>query len=842
MRVTPTVAAMPLLLVLLTWLSVRAINSDAELFDRALAALDHVVVLENALNRDALSARSGMLRNYDPLVGEVNGLKGALGRLHKTAAGDADQTAAVDRLAASVSRQEELIEQFKSNNALLQNSLAYFQLFYARLVASDRDETLAPAVVALAASMLQLTLDTSPVAVREVEDRLDGLAALSAPSGEAGAVQALLAHGRLLHDLLPATDNVLKALFAVPIKPERATLRTIILARQSASRETARGFRVVLYTTSLVLLALLVHLGVQLRARARALQRRAAFEHVMAGISMRFIDAEPQDIGAHIELALARMAACVGADRTYFLVRGPSPQIYTWCRRGLMFEPGWPDRVLALMTWFSPTAEGIIYIPDASRLPPGEDKDAMAAIGLQGWACVSRTGADGVVTILGFDALRQPCHITQSAELGLLPMALETIANAVRRQFLERERGRLEMRLQQARRMETVGALASGIAHNFNNIVGAILGYAEMAEAHLASDSRPARNLDEIRRAGERARDLVDQILAFGRRHDVQRMPLSVKALVAEATSLLHASLPARIELIVSAVPDAATVSGEPGQLQQVILNLCNNAAQAMNGAGRIALETDVHEITRARPLSHGDLAPGHYARIAVSDAGRGMDDAIIERIFEPFFTTRPTGNGLGLATVREIVREHGGMMHVWSRPDGGSRFEIWLPCVAAAAPLPRRAAPTLPLGRGETVLIVDDESERLLRDEEILAALGYEPVGFVRVGEALAACRAAPDRFDVLLVGHLTPTGSALELATALHESAPDLPILLATASADEIAADALVAAGIFEVVRRPLNTIEIATALTRCLAGSGTGDRRATAVTEFSIPETTS
>ena len=173
-------------------------------------------------------------------------------------------------------------------------------------------------------------------------------------------------------------------------------------------------------------------------------------------------------------------------------------------------------------------------------------------------------------------------------------------------------------------------------------------------------------------------------------------------------------------------MPEAAVISGQPGQLQQVIINLCNNAAQAMDQAGRVEIETDVHQITGLRSLSHGDiLRPGRYVRVAVSDAGRGIDEITLEHIFEPFFTTRLDGNGLGLATVREIVREHGGAMNVWSAPGVGSRFEVWLPCIAAAALAPRGEAPTLWLGRGETVLVIDDASERLLGDEEMLAALG---------------------------------------------------------------------------------------------------------------------
>jgi nitrogen-specific signal transduction histidine kinase/CheY-like chemotaxis protein len=395
---------------------------------------------------------------------------------------------------------------------------------------------------------------------------------------------------------------------------------------------------------------------------------------------------------------------------------------------------------------------------------------------------------------------------------------LNAIVGAFRRGILEREKVRLETRLQQARRMETVGALASGIAHNFNNILGAILGHTEIAEAKLASDNGAARNLDAIRRAGERARDLVDQILAFGRRRDARRRPVSVQALVAEAESLLHASLPSRINLAVCTSAQAAFVSGEPAQLQQVILNLCNNAAQAMDDAGCIEVDADMYEIHRARSVSHGELAPGRYVRIAVRDTGRGMDEPTLERIFEPFFTTRSAGNGLGLATVREIVREHGGALNVWSAPGRGSRFEVWVPCIATAAS--EEGSPVLPLGRGETVLVVDADRARLLRDEEMLAALGYEPVGFTRASDALAACHAKPERFDATVVGYLGSATSALDFIVALRAAAPRLPIVLATASSGGIGTETLVAAGIFEVVRRPLTSTEVAAALKRGMA----------------------
>jgi signal transduction histidine kinase len=829
MRVAPAAATALALPVLLSWMSLRSINTNAEMIDRAFGALDDVTRLESTLQRDVLTARAGILRNYDPLVRAVNALNVSLDRLRESAVADAATETAIDQLAASISRQEELVEQFKSDNALLQNSLAYFGSFSARLAASEPNGPLGQAVSAAGMAMLHLTLDTSPAVVQEVESRLDELSNQPSQSDDSDVFRALLAHGRLLQRLLPETDGVLNALLAVPSKLELDSVRTMTRTRrQTASRETALRFRFALYGTSLLLLGALIHLGSGLRARGLALRRRAALEHVIAGISMRFVNAQSYEIGTHVERALAELGERVGADRAYFVIaetpahvnaggRASLARIHKWSGTGIGCPAGWPEQALALAARLGSTEEGIIDVPNVDSLPSGADKDALAAAGVQSWACVARICGGGAGAILGFDALRSHI-ITKSGELGLLRMALDAVLNAVRRDSLERERSHLETRLRQARRMETVGSLASGIAHNFNNILGTILGHTEMAEAQLASDSRSVRNLDAIRRAGERARDLVDQILSFGRRRDAHRRPVNVQALVAETASLLGASLSSGINLVIHATSQAAVVSGEPAQLQQVILNLCNNAAQALDDTGDIKIDTDVYEVAWPRQLSHGKLPQGRYARVAVTDAGRGMDEATLERIFEPFFTTRAAGNGLGLATVRKTVRELGGAMNVWSTPGKGSCFEVWLP-VVAAGPLPALDESALPLGRGETVLVINADRTLLLRDEELLAALGYEPVGFTRASKALATCLETPERFDALLIGYLGTTMSALDLAARLHSAAPRLPILLAMASVDEIGVDALVVAGIIEIVRRPLISAEVAAALMRGL-----------------------
>ena len=318
----PAAAAAILVLILsLTWLSVRAVNPQAEFFDGVLGELDGFATADAKLQRDVLRARAGVLRNYDPIAQTENALDASLRRLREIAS-DSAMTAAIDRLAASLDRQEQLVEQFKSDNALLQNSLAYFGLFSGRLITADGTGQPIPAVGALAAAMLHLTLDTSPDAANSVENRLDDLARALSPPQDGETVNALLAHARLLHDLLPETDQVLKALWAGPLIRDLDALRGLVLAHQGASRTTARQYRILLYVTSLLLVGLLVHLGLQLRARSRALQRRAAFEHVLASVSMRFVNATPEDIDACIEQALGDMAECVGADRAYFLMSG----------------------------------------------------------------------------------------------------------------------------------------------------------------------------------------------------------------------------------------------------------------------------------------------------------------------------------------------------------------------------------------------------------------------------------------------------------------------------------------------------------------------------------------
>ena len=810
MKAAPAAAVVVILIGLLTWFSLYAINPEAEVYDKALADFNRFGMIENALYRHVFAARAGMLRNYDPLVADINALRDSLQQLRDIQAADASALAAVDQLGSTVDRQEELVERFKTQNALLQNSLSFFGRFGVQPHKPELD----PAISAAAAAILHLALDTSAPTVRDVQDRLDNLEQQSRGDDPAGSVDALLAHGRLLNHLLPSVDATLKALQGLSQNQQQKLLRNAIMTGQVASRSSARRYRAMLYVTSLLLVAFLVYLGLRLRSHTETLRRRAAFEHIITGISMRFINAAPSSLVAEIDRALADMCAFIGPDRAYFVMNGPTPRVRLWHRAGMEFPPDWPARAPELAALIATSADGTVHIPRVDRMASGEAKAICLDVGLGGWACTINIGDNGVTAALGFDAIGRPCQ-AKPVELPLLRMALDSIVRAVERQTMERERTRLETRLQQAQRMEQIGFFTSGIAHNFNNILGGILGHSEVIEEYVGADPKLVRNLGAIRRSAERARDLVDQILVFGRRRAPDLRPLSIGALIAEAAALLEVSLPDNIELIIRQPSTAAIALGEHTKLQQVLLNLCRNAAHAMPDSGRIEIETELHELQQARLFSHDKIGPGNYVCIAVSDTGHGMDSATIERVFEPFFTTRQTGNGLGLATVRDIVREHGGALNVRSKPGDGSRFEIWLPRASSSAASATQGSAGLPKGNGETVMLVACSIECVMRDEEVLAALGYEPVGFSTADSARAACRADPTRFDLVVVGHFGSTAAAISLASDLHAIIPRVPIVLATKAAFEIAADTLVTAGIVDVVRWPLLADEVAVAL---------------------------
>jgi PAS domain S-box-containing protein len=387
------------------------------------------------------------------------------------------------------------------------------------------------------------------------------------------------------------------------------------------------------------------------------------------------------------------------------------------------------------------------------------------------------------------------------------------------------EREQLAQRLRQAEKMEAVGRLAGGIAHDFNNILAGVFAYGEMLFEEAAQNSPLKRYAKNVLTAATRGRGLVEQILAYSRSQLGKHVPVDLTHVVAETLELLRGSLPAGMHLEWSAPALPLVVTGDATQLHQVVMNLCSNAVQAMSKPGSLRVALEAADFVAERSLSHGSLGPGRYVRLAVEDTGSGMDDATLARIFEPFFTTKEVGRGtgLGLSLVYAIVTDAGGAIDVQSALERGSTFSIYLAQTEAALVAAGEAAPALPRGNGERVLLVEDEASLLALTAEVLARLGYEPVSFSESYAALAAFKADPRSFDVVITDDLMPGLTGTELAKRLRRHRPDLPIVLVSGySAPHLTRQSL-AAGVSELLAKPLQSRQIAATLARVLHRNG-------------------
>jgi len=384
---------------------------------------------------------------------------------------------------------------------------------------------------------------------------------------------------------------------------------------------------------------------------------------------------------------------------------------------------------------------------------------------------------------------------------------------------------RLQAQLQQAQRMEAIGTLAGGIAHDFNNILTGILGYAELALRDVPEGSLLRSNVEQILGAATRAERLVNQILTFSRREEVEKVPLDMVPVIEEALSLLRVSLPKKVEIRSHFTVPSGTVLGDPTRIHQVLMNLCTNAAHAMRDAGGtidVRLSTDD---TGARgPAGQPNLPPGPYLKLTVEDTGHGMEPEILNRIFDPFFTTKGPGEGtgMGLSVVHGIVRDLGGDIQVDSTPGRGTRFSLFLPAREEAA-APAHVSPDAPpCGKG-SVLFVDDDEHVVAFARQVLERMGCQVTAVTRPEAALEIFRDDPDGFDLVITDQNMPGMNGTELARALAGLRGNLPVLLCSGLGQTLKPKELRDAGIRDVLRKPLRTQVLADALHRVLAAGG-------------------
>jgi PAS domain S-box-containing protein len=374
----------------------------------------------------------------------------------------------------------------------------------------------------------------------------------------------------------------------------------------------------------------------------------------------------------------------------------------------------------------------------------------------------------------------------------------------------EAEREQLQRRLQQAEKMEAIGTLAGGIAHDFNNILGAVIGYAEIALDDSPPGSPVANDVAQILKAGNRAKELVKQILAFSRQSALQPIPLFPAMLIKEALKLLRSSLPTTIAIDLALDPEAGPVLADPGQLHQIIMNLGTNALHAMEERGgtlAITLENT------ALANNQFGLAPGDYIRLAVADTGCGISPAIRERIFDPYFTTKEVGKGtgMGLAIVHGIVESYGGSISCDQRHGGGTVFTILLPRTAADMPGEAERIEKTPTGK-EHILLIDDEEMLVEMGKHLLERLGYRVTTRTSSLEALTTFQNQPDLFDLVITDHTMSGMTGADLARRMLQLRPTLPIILCTGYSDQITENKAKSLGIRGFALKPLTRKDIA------------------------------
>jgi len=385
------------------------------------------------------------------------------------------------------------------------------------------------------------------------------------------------------------------------------------------------------------------------------------------------------------------------------------------------------------------------------------------------------------------------------------------------------EKWQLEKRLAQAQKMEAIGTLAGGIAHDFNNILSAIIGYTELSLIDIPNGSALQNNLQQVLKAGGRAKELVRQILAFSRQRESELVPVKVSLIVNEALKLLRASLPATIKIRHN-IKSHLSVLTDPTNIHQVLMNLCTNASFAMQAKGGV-LEVSLNdaELDADFARQHPDVKPGKFIRLMVKDTGCGMTPQVTERVFDPFFTTKKVGEGtgMGLSVVHGIIKSHGGSIIVESSPGRGSAFSVFLPAIETEVADQATQAQLVITGN-ERILFVDDEDFQADIGKRMLERLGYRVTARTNSLEALDLFRQTPDDFDLVITDMTMPDMTGDVLAQKLISIRPDIPIIACTGYSERINPDIVKEIGIKEMALKPVVMKDIAQMIQRVLANN--------------------
>ncbi|MBT3305517.1 MAG: PAS domain S-box protein [Alphaproteobacteria bacterium] len=450
-----------------------------------------------------------------------------------------------------------------------------------------------------------------------------------------------------------------------------------------------------------------------------------------------------------------------------------------------------------------------------------------------------REFADIIAEKTSYDVHRESAVRTKTGERRLIDWHLTVIRDSLGnitgtlssgeditdREQAEIERETMQLQLRQADKLNTIGTLAGGIAHDFNNILTPIIGYSHMALSELEEGTQIHSDIQRVVKGAGRAKELVNQILTFSRRGELEIASVRPSKIVQEALKLIQASCPANIEIDARIKEECPWVMGDQSQLHQVVMNLCTNAFRAMEEKGGVlTVVLEAFDVGPKFTRHRKEDVRGKYVKLSIQDNGQGMSPETLERIFEPFYTTRDVGEGtgMGLATVHGIVTAHGGEIFVDSRVGEGTTLDIYLPQAMTTAKDEDEVDVTIPKG-SERILFVDDEEDITELGQQVLERAGYSVTTENNSREALRRFAKQPDDFDIVVTDQAMPNMYGIELAEEIFKLRPGFPVILISGFADTLTLESVQDRGILDFLLKPLVGHELAQAIRQALDTPG-------------------
>lgn len=517
----------------------------------------------------------------------------------------------------------------------------------------------------------------------------------------------------------------------------------------------------------------------------KALFHQSRLQQLLMEIASRCINLPLEEMDTVIQQSMEDMACFVDADRAYIFTYDFQKQICTntheWCRKGIAAQIDHLQAVpfSAMEDWIEAHTEGRrVYIPDVSTLPCGGVRDVLEPQNIRSLLTVPMMHKAACLGFIGFDSVRYQ-HTYSDTEQQLLTLFAQMLVNVSLRKEGEEAQQKLQAQLMQAQKMESVGRLAGGVAHDFNNMLSVIIGHAELALEDLGADHPIAMDLQQIHQAAQRSADLTRQLLAFARKQTAMPRILDLNQTIGGMLKMLQRLIGE--DILLSWLPGEALwpVMLDPGQIDQILANLCINARDAIEGTGEIRIRTQMGSYGTEYTRDHKGFIPGDYLVFSVEDTGHGMDAEVMSRLFEPFFTTKALGKGtgLGLATVYGIVKQNGGYIHAESIRGQGSRFTVYLPRHQSPLPeAPQDSQETVSGKAHETILVAEDEPAILQMAKRMLENLGYGVLGASSPEAALHLAHTHAGKLHLLITDVIMPGMNGKDLAHAVTALHPDI------------------------------------------------------------------